>query len=407
MKRQRILLWSGIALAVTALASSPFWLSKKQTITYQTVPVERGNLSAKVTASGTLSALVTVQVGSQVSGRIQQLMVDYNSPVRKGQALAKLDPQLFLATVNQSRANYLEAKSGLEKSRVQALEALRQYRRTKLLAEQRLIAQADLDAAQSNLGVANAQVTASQASVERARASLHQAEVNLNYTTIYSPIDGVVISRSVDAGQTVAASFQSPTLFQIAQDLRKIQVDASIAEADIGQLKPGMKAEFTVDAYPNRHFIGTVRQIRNAAQTVQNVVTYDAVIDVSNKDLLLKPGMTANVSILYAERNGVLCIPNAALRFHPPVDSDKQKEQPKRVRKEVDASKRSVWTLVDNKPHRIRITTGISDGSMTEVVGGELKEGDRLITESTGGKSDSASGNQNRQNRRNGPRGMF
>ncbi|MDB4967526.1 MAG: Macrolide-specific efflux protein MacA, partial [Myxococcales bacterium] len=287
---------------------------------FETVKVTRGNITARVTATGTLSALVTVQVGSQVSGRLAQINVDFNSPVKKGQVIARIDPQLFAAAVEQAHANYLAAQGQAEKARVQAIDADRQFKRSQQLREQKLIAQADLDTAEANLGVAKANTAAMLGSVEQARAAMHQAQVNLDYTTITSPTDGVVISRTVDVGQTVAASLSAPTLFTIAQDLTKMQVDTSVAEADVGKLKPQMPTIFTVDAYPTERFRGVVRQIRNAPQNVQNVVTYDAVIDVDNGELKLKPGMTANVTFVYAEKKDTLRVPNAAMRFKPPAE---------------------------------------------------------------------------------------
>ena len=287
---------------------------------YETARVDRGRIVAQVTATGTLSALVTVQVGSQVSGRIQQLFVDFNSPVKKGQLIAKIDPQLFQATLEQARANHIAARADLARAKVQAADAARQLARTRSLAERKLVAQADLDTAQATAEGAQAGVDAAAGKVEQARASLQQAQVNLAYTNIISPINGTVISRSVDVGQTVAASLQAPTLFVIAEDLAKMQVDTSVAEADIGKLRAGMDASFTVDAFPGRRFRGTVRQIRNAPQNVQNVVTYDAVVDVGNPDLELRPGMTANVSFVFADRADVLRVPNGALRFRPSAE---------------------------------------------------------------------------------------
>jgi HlyD family secretion protein len=376
---------------------------RKQEIKYETAKVDVGSVISKITATGTLSALVTVQVGSQVSGRLQQIMVDFNSKVKKGEVIAKLDPQLFRAALEQGKANAAVARANLARSQVQALDAERQYQRAKSLVEQKLISQADADTAQATSGAAKAQVEASQAEVEQAAASLHQAQVNLDYTTIVSPINGVVISRNVDVGQTVAASLQAPTLFVIAEDLGKMQVDASVAEADVGKLQPGMTANFSVDAYPGERFRGTIRQIRNAPQTLQNVVTYDAVIDVDNRDLKLKPGMTASVTFVHAERDNVLRIPNAALRFRPAPDvvARLRGEIPKRgaeqaatpaasavpVGKHVkganfeDPTKRVVWALAGAKPKSVPIRIGVTDGTMTELVEGSLNAGDTLITD--------------------------
>lgn len=308
------------AAVVMALAAATGCRKGKSELTFETKPVDRGDIRAKVTATGTVAALVTVQVGSQVSGRILELHADFNSIVKKGDVLVKLDPQLYEAAHQQASANLLSAKANVAKAKAQAKDARRQLERSKQLLAEKLVAPADVDTLQAQADSADAQVVQSQAALEQARAQVHQAEVNLGYTTIHSPIDGIVISRDVDVGQTVAASLQAPTLMTIAEDLKKMQVETSVAEADVGRLKAGQTATFTVDAYPDRRFRGTVRQIRNAATTVQNVVTYAAIIDVDNPDLLLKPGMTANVTFIADERNDVLRIPNAALRFRPPAE---------------------------------------------------------------------------------------
>lgn len=395
-------LWlAGVLVAGVAAAGAWQWTlhSKKPIPRFETTKLERGAIQAKVTATGTLSALVTVQVGSQVSGRIQQILVDFNSPVKKGQVLARLDPQLFEASLEQARASFKAAQGSLKKSKVQALDLERQYLRSESLESRKLIAPADVDTAKANMEAAKAQVEVAQGNADQAVAALHQAEVNLAYTTIVSPINGMVISRNVDVGQTVAASLQAPTLFVIAEDLRKVQVDSSVAEADVGKLRPGMKAEFTVDAYPGDRFKGHVRQVRNAPQTVQNVVTYDAVVDVRNPDLKLKPGMTANVTYVYAERGGVLRLPNAALRFRMP-DAKGDGRSMRQVRSGAngeprleggrrEADMRKVWVLRDGKPQEVKIKVGISDGSLTELVKGELHEGDAIVTDLAGAPSGS------------------
>ncbi len=396
MRRRRTLYIAAAAAAAVAAVAAWRWRagSSRPDPQVDTAAVDRGRIVAKVTATGTLSALVTVQVGSQVSGRIAALHADFNSQVRKGQLIAKIDPQLFQAAVEQARANTVAAQGNLAKARAQAVDAERQYRRNQALAERKLIAPADLDTAQSNAEAAQAQVKASEGAVEQARAALNQAEVNLRYTEIVSPINGVVISRNVDVGQTVAASLQAPTLFVIAEDLAKMQVDTNVAEADVGRLKAGMDASFTVDAYPAETFIGTVRQIRNAPQTLQNVVTYDAVVDVENPDLRLKPGMTANVTFVYADKDGVLRVPNAALRFRPPPDlpafSGGGSARPGRrgtgsgppARPAAETpDRRTVWVMRDGRAEQERIRTGISDGTVTEVVEGDLAPGDRVVTD--------------------------
>jgi HlyD family secretion protein len=368
--------------------------AKSNAVKWETAPADRGRVTAKVTATGTLSALVTVQVGSQVSGRVQQILVDFNSPVKKGQLIAKIDPQLFEAALEQARANHAAAQGNLTKAQVMAEEAQRQYKRTASLAEGKLVSAADLDTADANAASARAQVAVAAGAVQQARAALHQADVNMAYTKIVSPTDGVVISRNVDVGQTVAASLQAPTLFVIAEDLRKMQVDTSVAEADVGKLRPGMEATFSVDAYPGERFVGTVRQIRNAATTVQNVVTYDAVIDVDNGELKLRPGMTANVNFVFANKDDVLRVPNAALRFRPSTelltalklntDADKREGAGKRGRKDEGPNDtRTVWVLRNGVPQSEKIRVGTSDGTRTEVVEGNVKEGETVITDAT------------------------
>jgi HlyD family secretion protein len=382
MKGRTVLIGGMFALAAT-VAALTLRVARRpsRSADYETVKVERGRIVARVTASGTLSALVTVQVGSQVSGRIQDLYVDFNSPVRRGQVLAKIDPQFFRAEVQQAKANVVAAEGNLAKSKAQAVDAHRQYQRAKTLAQEgQLIAQSDLDTADANAQSADAQIQAMEGAVAQARASLYQAEVNLGYTTIASTIDGTVISRNVDVGQTVAASLQAPTLFTIAQDLKKMQVDTNVSEADVGKLSAGMPTSFSVDAFPGETFKGVIRQIRNAPQSVQNVVTYDAVIDVNNSDLRLRPGMTANVTFMYAEKADALKLPNAALRFRPPAEIAAKAPRPERDR-------RIVWVLRDGQPKPLSVRTGLSDGSVTEVAEGDLREGDEMIIEATSSRS--------------------
>ena len=410
--------WIVIAVLAAAIGVGVLGYARsrlKQDVHFETVKVDRGRIVARVTATGTLSALVTVQVGAQVSGRIQELKADFNSPVKKGQVIAKIDPQLFAAAVEQARANYVAAQGNLLKAKVQAVDARRQSERSKQLFERKLIAQADLDTSTANADAAEAQVAAAQGSVEQARASLHQAQVNLDYTTIFSPTDGVVISRNVDVGQTVAAALQAPTLFTIAEDLKKMQVDTSVAEADVGKLQAGMTATFTVDAYPTEKFRGLIRQIRNAPQTVQNVVTYDAVIDVDNGELKLKPGMTANVTFIYAEKDSALRAPNSALRFRPTPEmlgrAPKTDNAPagsplggapirwqrpntseaKKNFNDAPPDQRTVWVLRDNEPKPAKVKVGVSDGTVTEIADGDVHEGDLLITDVASGATPSTS----------------
>ena len=363
---------------------------------FETARASRGRIVAKVTASGSLSALVTVQVGSQVSGTIAALFADFNSTVKKGQLVAKIDPRLFNATVEQARANLAAADGNLVKVKAQAADGERQARRAAALLEQKLIAQADYDTARSTADADNAAVDAAAGAVAQSKAQVHQAELNLAYTDITSPKDGTVISRNVDVGQTVAASLSAPTLFLIAEDLRKMQVDTSVAEADIGKLQPGMQATFTVDAYPGERFAGKVRQVRNAPQSLQNVVTYDAVIDVDNSDLKLKPGMPANCTFIHTDRSDVLRLPNAALRFLPPAEllarlnpegRPPQGGPPRRgaFGGRGDPSRKTVWVLRDGKPVPVILHTGVSDGSLTEILEGDVKDGDSVITDLAAG----------------------
>jgi HlyD family secretion protein len=339
---------------------------------FRTDKVVKGDIEMAVTATGTVNPVTTVLVGTQVSGTIKNIYVDFNSPVKKGQLIARIDPALFDAQVNQARANLLSAKANLEKAQATLIDAERTMNRNKELFSKNLIARSDLDTAETNNETAKASVSAAKSQVAQTEANLSLAETNFYYTKIVSPVDGIVVSRNVDVGQTVAASFQTPTLFSIAQDLTKMQIDTNVAEADIGKVKVGQDVEFTVDAYSETTFKGKVWQVRNAPITVQNVVTYDVVIQVANPDLKLKPGMTANVSIIISTKKDVLKIPNVALRFKPA-------EKSKAVAQQKGSA---VWILEQDKPKRVPISTGISDGNYTELLSGEIKEGQELIVES-------------------------
>lgn len=285
-----------------------------------TSAITRGDVIEAVSATGTLEAVTTVQVGTQVSGTIESLHADYNSIVHKGQVIARLDPSLFQTQIDQQRANLLRSEADTERLRVQVDDAQTKLTRARSLSDRHLIPATDLETAEVNLRAAQAQLQSAQAQVTQSRASLNQAQVNLQHTVIETPIDGIVISRNVDVGQTVAASMQAPTLFVIAADLTKMKVNANIDEADVGRIRPAQHVTFRVDAYPAADFEGTVSQIRLQPTTVQNVVTYATVIDVPNNDLRLKPGMTANVQIQIATSPNVLRVPNTALRFRPTTD---------------------------------------------------------------------------------------
>ena len=288
--------------------------------TVMTAAVTRGDVAETVGATGTLQAVTTVQVGTQVSGTIQQLHADFNSLVRKGQVIARLDPSLFQTQIEQARANLIRAQADLERLRVTLDDARMKLNRARELSARQLIPQSELDAADVNARSIEAQIRSSQAQVTQAEASLNQNQVNLAHTVIEAPIDGLVISRNVDVGQTVAASMSAPTLFVLAADLTKMQVVANLDESDVGRIRPGQRVTFRVDAYPAEDFIGTVAQVRLQPIVQQNVVTYATVIDVPNPELKLKPGMTANVNVEIARRTDVVRVPNAALRFRPTPD---------------------------------------------------------------------------------------
>jgi len=389
---------------------------------FRLVKVERGDIAFVVTATGTINPVTTVLVGSQVSGTIKALYADYNSRVKQEEVIAQIDPAIFEAQVEQGRANVLNsqanqlsaqsnlenAKANLAKAEVAVADTKRTLDRNRPLLERNVIAQATLDTAQANYDTAVAQrdvaraqvesaksqVESSKAQVEQAKASLKVAETNLRYTTIRSPVNGIVIARNVDVGQTVAASLQAPTLFTIAKDLTQMQVDTNVSEADVGRVAVGQEAIFTVDAYPERTFRGKVSEIRNAPITIQNVVTYDVVIQVDNKDLKLKPGMTANVSVQIEHKEGVLKIPNAALRFRP--ESSKTKEVDEKRKEGLKQMKSSTgeggkpgrgWVLSkEGKPVPISIVLGITDGTFSEVSAGGLKEGMEIIIEEISNK---------------------
>ena len=362
-------------------------------VRYQSTPADHGPLTAKVTASGTVSAIVTVQVGSQVSGRILAWYADFSAQVKKGQLIARIEPSLFEAAVEQARANYASGKATYDKAIANRALAERNYARELALFEQSLADRADLDAAEASAGAGRADVEAADAGVQQTRAALDQAQLNLSYTRIVSPIDGIVISRNIDVGQTVAASFQAPTLFTIAQDLTKMQVDTNVAEGDIGKIREKMDATFTVDAFPTRTFHGVVRQVRDNASTIQNVVTYDAVIDVDNSDLALRPTMTANVTFVYATKADVVRMPNAALRFKPDsatvaaMTGGGGAALPGRDELAVD--QRVVWVATGGRASPRIVRIGISDGMQTELVEGEVRPGDAVVSEANvlgGGK---------------------
>lgn len=362
-------------LLLVVIGGAAFFRNGKTGPEYRTVKVELGGITTSVSATGKVNAVVTVTVGSQVSGTIQRLLADFNSRVKKGQVIAEIDPSLLGAQVEQAKAKLANDEANVEKAEVVLADAKRNLKRMEALLAQNLISQSEKDAAQTAHDSALAGLKSAQTQVAQDRASLKLAEANLRYTTIRSPVDGIVISRNVDVGQTVAASLQAPTLFTIAQDLTEMQVDTSVDEADIGKVQIGQEAEFTVDAYPDTPFRGTVQDIYNQPIIVQNVVTYDAIIRVKNPDLKLKPGMTANVLVKVGYKENVLKLPNAALRYRP--------EKPAGASAPAKGEKRpnEIWVLREGKEVAVPVTLGLSDGSFTEVISGDLKAGDAAITE--------------------------
>ena len=377
---KRFFPWIALIVVLLIVASVVRQCRNGGVANYQTATVTRGPITQAVTATGTLNPVVNVQVGSQVSGNIAKLFVDFNSQVKAGQVVAQIDPALFQATVTQAEGDLANTQAALELARVNA-------KRTQDLFARKTSSQADLDQAMANLHQAEANVKIKQGALDKAKA-------DLEHCTITSPIDGVVISRNVDVGQTVAASLQAPIIFQIANDLTKMQIDSNVAEADVGVLEVGQDVDFTVDAFPMRTFHGKVVQVRNAPITVQNVVTYDTVIGVSNPDLKLKPGMTANVSIVIAHKVNVLQIKNAALRYRPAeaTPGEVRARSPARggAGREQRTSERTVYVVSGGGPQPVQIKTGISDGVVTEVIEG-LKEGDLVVTAELASKSPAAS----------------
>jgi HlyD family secretion protein len=379
-------LFAALAAAAAVAISRYVRTQAAPIVRYQTAPMDRGPIAAKVTASGTVSAITTVLVGSQVSGRIEHWYADFNTPVKKGQLIATIEPSLFRAAVEQAKANLASARAAHAKAVAARVLAERNYSRELALFAQNLAARLDLDAAEAQAGSARADVEAANAAMLQAQAALAQADLNFSYTQIHSPIDGTVISRNVDVGQTVAASFQAPTLFTIAQDLTKMQVDTNVAEGDVGKVREKMDATFTVDAYPGRVFHGQVRQVRDNAQTLQNVVTYDAVIDVDNSDRALRPTMTANCTFVYATRDAATRVPNGALRFKPDAATVAamtfgESGPPPPARDQLSVDQRLLWIMRGGRPAPRVIRIGVSDGLVTEITQGDVQPGDVAITE--------------------------
>ena len=386
--RKAIWICSVLAVAVVIAGYVFFTGERKVPVRYRSVPIQRGAIVSTVTATGSLNPMTTVQVGSQVSGMIESLHADFNSSVKKGQVVARIDPFPYRAKRDQAAASLANAKAALVKAKVDLNQRKRELDRVQLLLKQDFVSQAEVDTALTAHEGAIATLAVSEAAVKQAAAMLEAAELDLTYTVIHSPVDGTVISRQVEVGQRLSANFAIPTLFLIAEDLTQMQVDAAVSESDIGGMSIGKDATFTVDAYPGMQFRGKVRQVRNAPVSIQNVVTYDVVIGVENKDMRLKPGMTANVAIVVAHKEEVLKVPNAALRFTPPKADRTENASGVVVpttqidgRAGADQSEiKHLWKVgASGEPEEISVGVGISDGNATEVMTDSLTDTDEVI----------------------------
>ena len=370
-----------LLLLSASLALGTWWYldSDPPQIQYVTAEVERGEVSRLVIATGTVNPVKIVEVGTYVSGPIKAIFVDFNSPVTQNQRVAQLDPRPFLMKVKQAEASVRTAQAQVKKDQADLTFKKQVFKRTRDLFERSLIAEQEVEATERDYEQAVAQLQLDRARTEQQAAALEEARVNLGYTDIISPVDGVVVSRNVNVGQTVAASFQTPVLFLIAQDLTKMQVNANVSESDIGGVIEGQRAFFSVDAYPERQFWGQVSQVRNAPQTVQNVVTYDVVVTVENADFALKPGMTANISIISAHREGVLKVPLAALRFRPP-DANGDGPSGERDGAAPRLDDPQIWIQAnDASLQPVRVQPGVSDETDFELLNGSLSEGDQVV----------------------------
>ena len=377
--------------AVVVLASVCFlFFHQGNKIQYQTKELQKCTITQVVEASGTINPVNIVSVGSTVSGLMKAIYVDYNSEVKKGQLLAQIDPATFQAQVDQNQAQINNAEANLAKLNAEMVYAQKTYQRYKNLYDKNFIARSELDKAESEYLAKKASISAQRASISQARASLNTSMTNLGYTKIIAPVDGTIIKRAIDVGQPVAASFQAPELFTIAQDLKKMQIEVNVSEADIGKVKTGQEVDYTLDGYPDSIFHGEVTQVRLDSTTTSNVVTYTVIVSVDNEDLKLKPGMTANVSIITSQNKDVLCVPAVALKYSPEATGQKYKEQ-------------GVWVLEKNEPIRIPIKEGASDDSNVQIITNKLKVGDKVIVGSTGKTGKAVPSGK----RRGGPPGMF
>ncbi len=362
MKKRYII----IGLTIVLVICSIFLLKQKSGPKYITKVIEKGTITQYVEASGTIKPINTIEVGTQVSGTVAKIYVDYNSTVKKGQLLAELDPSLFEANVDQSKAKLRNANAAYSKANSTLAYKKNNYQRYKHLYEKNYVSKDDVELAQANYLQAKAEVDSAKAEVSAAKASLDNNLTNLRYSKITSPVDGVVISRAVDVGQTVAASFNTPTLFEVAQDLTKMQIETSVSEADIGKIKVGQSAKYSLDGYQDRVFEGKVSQVRLASTTTNNVVTYSVIISVDNEEGLIIPGMSANVSIIVGSAQDVLCVDNKAFKFSPSNNNKKYETQ-------------GIWILDKQEPKRVEVELGLSDDNKTQVISRELQVNDKVI----------------------------
>jgi HlyD family secretion protein len=365
-----------------------YWAMGRQgSAHYVTQKVTRGPVVRTITASGAVNPVITVQVGTYVSGVIQARYCDYNTEVKEGQLCAKIDPRPYQVTVDQDKANLAVARAQLIKDKANLVYAKVAYERNQKLVATKAVSQDALDSAKSVYDQAQAQIGLDEATIALRQAELHAAEINLGYTDIISPVKGTVVSRNVEMGQTVAASFQTPTLFLIATDLKTMQVDANVSESDVGAIKVGDQASFTVESFSKRPFNGEVTEVRQSPQTIQNVVTYDAVISVPNPDLLLKPGMTATTRIVVDQRDDVLRVPDQAFRYAPGGLAGVSRAHVRPSPVPDGSGGVMLWVLHNGEPHSIGVVPGLDDDAYTEIVKGDLQPGDEVIVSEQGGSA--------------------
>lgn len=373
-----------VAIALVIIAAGARWLFRDsdEAPGFVTATFARSPIEATVIATGTLNAVITVQVGTYVSGRVREIHVDFNSPVKRGQVVAKIDPAPFAVKVDQAEAMLATARARSQKAIADRDYRASEHKRQQRLSDRNVLAQGALDAASNAFSLADAQVALERAGIAQAEAALAEARINLAYTDIVSPVDGVVLSRNVDVGQTVAASFQTPTLFLIAEDLAAMRVNSNISESDIGRVRNDQRVQFSVDAFPDRVFAGVVSQCRDAPIIQNNVVTYDVVIDVANDDFALKPGMTATVKITTDQREEALVVPLPALRFRPKKEHRRNEPSEPAPSQSLDAGNRAVVWVVrgdDSKLEPVSIETGIRNDEFAEVLSGEVTAGDVVV----------------------------